>query len=119
MGIYTDYFKPVDGSTLVEMLTSHTKHLWTADLTTAFVAPIYYNTHLGGSSVNYPTDGRAYLPFWGSSVIGGGCCDATGNERTWGLAFTLESVNVPEPSTFAIFALSLMGLASRRFKKKS
>jgi hypothetical protein len=27
------------------------------------------------------------------------------------------SVNVPEPSTLAIFALGLMGLASRRFKK--
>ena len=30
-----------------------------------------------------------------------------------------SSVNVPEPSTFAIFALGLMGLASRRFKKRS
>jgi hypothetical protein len=30
-----------------------------------------------------------------------------------------ESVSVPEPSTLAIFALGLMGLASRRFKKQS
>jgi hypothetical protein len=30
---------------------------------------------------------------------------------------TLASVEVPEPSTFAIFALGIMGLASRRFKK--
>ncbi|WP_299082314.1 PEP-CTERM sorting domain-containing protein [uncultured Paraglaciecola sp.] len=29
-----------------------------------------------------------------------------------------DSVNVPEPSTLAIFALGLMGLASRRFKKQ-
>lgn len=32
---------------------------------------------------------------------------------------TLESVSVPEPSTLAIFALGLMGLASRRFKKQA
>ena len=30
-----------------------------------------------------------------------------------------NSVNVPEPSTFAIFALGMMGLASRKFKKQS
>jgi len=30
-----------------------------------------------------------------------------------------EPVNVPEPSTFAIFALGMVGLASRRFKKQS
>ncbi len=29
----------------------------------------------------------------------------------------INTVNVPEPSTLAIFALGLMGLASRRFKK--
>ncbi len=29
------------------------------------------------------------------------------------------SIDVPEPSTFAIFALGMIGLASRRFKKKS
>jgi hypothetical protein len=29
-----------------------------------------------------------------------------------------NSVNVPEPSTLAIFALSIMGLAARRFKKQ-
>jgi len=29
-----------------------------------------------------------------------------------------ESTSVPEPSTFAIFALGMIGLASRRFKKK-
>ncbi|NQZ23668.1 MAG: PEP-CTERM sorting domain-containing protein [Colwellia sp.] len=30
-----------------------------------------------------------------------------------------NNVNVPEPTTFAIFALGIIGLASRRFKKKS
>jgi hypothetical protein len=33
--------------------------------------------------------------------------------------FTLHAVEVPEPSTLAIFALGLIGLASRRFKKQS
>jgi len=32
--------------------------------------------------------------------------------------FSLNSVEVPEPSTLAIFALGIMGLASRRFKKQ-
>ncbi|MFT5297631.1 MAG: hypothetical protein ACI9YH_003667 [Colwellia sp.] len=31
----------------------------------------------------------------------------------------MESVQVPEPSTLAIFALGMIGLASRRFKKQS
>jgi hypothetical protein len=31
----------------------------------------------------------------------------------------VKAANVPEPSTLAIFALGMMGLASRRFKKKS
>jgi len=31
----------------------------------------------------------------------------------------VRSVNVPEPSTLAIFALGMIGLASRRFKKQS
>jgi hypothetical protein len=35
------------------------------------------------------------------------------------IALFEETVDVPEPSTLAIIALGLMGLASRRFKKKS
>ena len=45
----------------------------------------------------------------------------SGND-TWGLtAVSIESPmsEVPEPSTLAIFALGIMGLASRRFKKES
>ncbi len=33
------------------------------------------------------------------------------------VAFSYESASVPEPSTLAIFALGMIGLASRRFKK--
>lgn len=34
-------------------------------------------------------------------------------------SFTMSSAKVPEPSTFAIFALGMIGLASRRFKKQA
>jgi hypothetical protein len=30
----------------------------------------------------------------------------------------IQQASVPEPSTLAIFALSIVGLASRRFKKQ-
>jgi hypothetical protein len=33
--------------------------------------------------------------------------------------FSFNTAEVPEPSTFAIFALGMIGLASRRFKKQS
>lgn len=35
------------------------------------------------------------------------------------LVITTGSVDVPEPSTLAVFALGLMGLASRKFKKQA
>ncbi|WP_241242239.1 PEP-CTERM sorting domain-containing protein [Thalassotalea sp. G2M2-11] len=35
------------------------------------------------------------------------------------IRMTRSSTDVPEPSTLAIFALGMMGLASRRFKKQS
>lgn len=35
-----------------------------------------------------------------------------------GLSFDTPQVSVPEPSTLAIFALGIMGLVSRRFKKQ-
>jgi len=36
-----------------------------------------------------------------------------------GFMLIKDDVNVPEPSTLAIFALGIIGLASRRFKKQS
>lgn len=53
---------------------------------------------------------------------GGGSNSANGQEVAL-VSFSTEpttpsSVNVPEPSTFAIFALGMIGLASRRFNKR-
>ncbi len=39
--------------------------------------------------------------------------------RSIGFLLVREAQDVPEPSALAIFALGMMGLASRRFKKKS
>jgi hypothetical protein len=127
MGVYTDYYKPVDGVSILDMLTSWNKHTWASNPGASFITPDYYNSnHLGGSAWEYPTanisgDSRGYLSFWGSQTgYGGGCCDAGGGNPKWGLAFKVETVsNVPEPSTLAIFALGMIGLASRRFKKQS
>lgn len=41
------------------------------------------------------------------------------NGFTIGIEGTTREVNVPEPSTLAIFALGIMGLVSRRFKNKT
>lgn len=38
--------------------------------------------------------------------------------KTWAV-WSISIKKVPEPSTFAIFALGIIGLASRRFKKQS
>jgi len=41
------------------------------------------------------------------------------NVGNFSKTYDFEKVDVPEPSTLAIFALGMMGLASRRFKKQS
>jgi hypothetical protein len=127
MGAVVDYFKPASGYTLLQMLTSYNHHTWSASETGIFVTPSYYSRHLGGSLNFWPrdtalNDGRQYLSFWGSNnSLPGGCCDLDYNsgQDSWGQAFTIDVITaVPEPSTLAIFALGIMGLASRRFKKK-
>jgi hypothetical protein len=39
--------------------------------------------------------------------------------RDHAIAAPDDNIDVPEPSTLAIFALGMIGLASRRFKKQS
>jgi hypothetical protein len=58
----------------------------------------------GGSLINTYAGSGVGLGFWQ---------DAQADN------FYIETTSVPEPSTLVIFALGLMGLASRRFMKKS
>jgi hypothetical protein len=49
-----------------------------------------------------------------------GATQGLNNSTAWDrVIFTANATNVPEPSTLAILALGIMGLASRRFKKKA
>ncbi|MDO6447576.1 PEP-CTERM sorting domain-containing protein, partial [Colwellia sp. 1_MG-2023] len=45
--------------------------------------------------------------------------DMTYNQYNYAWVTVTKSTDVPEPSTLAIFALGMIGLASRRFKKQS
>lgn len=55
-----------------------------------------------------------------STSCSGDCFNGLGNAQLSGTAtLSYEYTEVPEPSTIAIFALGLMGLASSRFKKQS
>ena len=62
---------------------------------------------------------------FGSGGDGSSYVKSANNDTTWNaipgdMAFRLTSqTQVPEPSTLAIFALGMIGLASRRFKKQS
>lgn len=54
---------------------------------------------------------------WEFSVVGPGFPEQGPSD--FGSGATLSATDVPEPSTLAIFALGMMGLASRKFKKKA
>jgi len=126
MGDYIDYFKPTSGNTLEDMLASHDKHLWSSAVNGVFIAPAYVSgspgTLLGGSALNYPSDGRSYLTFWGAgssypAVYGGGLhASSATSSPNWGRSFTMEVV--PEPATVGMLALSgLLITAYRRIRK--
>lgn len=54
-----------------------------------------------------------------SSYISGGTALYSDNNGAIVSVSSFNTTSVPEPSTLAIFALGMMGLVSRRFKKKS
>ncbi|WP_245942505.1 PEP-CTERM sorting domain-containing protein [Candidatus Colwellia aromaticivorans] len=56
-----------------------------------------------------------------STISNSDAFSATGSNAANSIGFMLvrEAQDVPEPSTLAIFALGMIGLASRRFKKQS
>ncbi len=98
---------------------------------------IQYSTN-GGSWVNLQvidTEDASYKDAWGMvslSITGSAMSNNTkfqwiqashsgNNWDNWAIdnVSLSNNVNVPEPTTFAIFALGMLGLASRRFMKKS
>ena len=102
-----DFFRPVEGSTFCEMLTSNTKHQWSADgKTWVTVGFNSYSGHNGGSVGGWPRDkgragdARAHLSFWGDDggVTGGCCSSSTAVRRTaWGQPFTLNYFDDLQP----------------------
>jgi len=124
VGNIIDYFKPTSGNTLLGMLTSHTNHLWSASQIGPFIAPVYYNNHLGGSEIYWPSnnvagDYRRYLNFWGDSQGRlGGCCTTDNNTvASWGQAFSVDIVTpVPVPAGLPLIAtgLGVIGFFGRR-----
>jgi len=86
-------------------------YLTVSDYNTSGVSMLYTN----GSNSYLNTDIQLDLG------IGKGSNDFTGSSftpRTWNGSLYYNITNVPEPSTLAIFALAIVGLASRKFKTK-
>ena len=107
MGEVVDYFKPIEGKTICEMLNSKIYHLWSNDGKN-WIQPKYYSHDiLGGSDYPWELDDRSYLTFWGTTHyqeyrFPGGCCaldySNSGVNGVWGLPFdfyyTLEEEGI-------------------------
>lgn len=98
-----DYYKPIQGATSCDMLTSYNKHLWSSDGVN-WVQPTYtkYQKMLGGNaknSLNHNGQGqREWLSFWGQDVGGHGwrgCNDPTdpNGPGDWGKQGTMSVYN--------------------------
>ena len=120
MGKVRDYFKPIPGKSLCDMLTSQNNHMWSANGGVPskdggggqWLRPTYnqdpnLKNLLGGSNATYPKDidGRQFLSFWGGDD--GGCChqystiypDKNGgaDKAQWGSAFKMYAQEVLPP----------------------
>jgi hypothetical protein len=94
MGTVTDFFRPVAGSSVCQMLGVRTLHQWSASATGPWTTPNYYVHGLGGSLASWPSDGRGHLSFWGetvhSSTNPGGCChDSYTSSSGWSRPFEM------------------------------
>jgi hypothetical protein len=82
VGFVSDYYRPVKGVSICEMLLSHKQHLWSDDGIN-FTQPRYGTSdHLGGSEIGWPNtnvvgDQRQTLNYWGSTSLEGGCCSTS------------------------------------------
>jgi len=94
MGDVVDYFKPVTGATLPQMIQSNNKHQFSTDGST-WVTPEFNPTpHWGGSAANWPAnnlkdDARYQLSGWykdnwahGEVICPGCCSDSKDAEKT-------------------------------------
>ena len=92
---------------LSEVLTTGT--YWVSAIPSAEVIGIHY-----GNAPN------PLVEYHQAENDGGGWQDGSLTVEDLNVGFRIDasSVDVPEPSTLAIFALGFMGLVSRRFKKK-
>jgi len=86
--------------------------LTNSDYTTQRAVTLSFNTLVDVFNIN-STNGRVeFIAGWGNS-------NTTGRVEVLGTHHFRDSQEVPEPSTLAIFALGIIGLATRRFKKQS
>ena len=114
MGQVRDFFRPIAGRTVCEMLRSTDSHEFYNG--TMWVIPQYYGSddlreiHLGGSCGYWPLnnvdgDRRTHLSIWGRSVqrgstIGGCCTSSYADEGTnWGQQFTINAITMLTPSS--------------------
>ena len=112
MGNVVDYFRPTEGNSICDMLTSLNKHQFFNGK--EWVTPSYYNVqqlgHLGGSKENWPKDNvdgdnRKFLSFWGESTTKGGCCATDYDEKdsSWGQAFYVYYGSQSKNKIFKMF----------------
>jgi hypothetical protein len=100
-----DFYRPLNGVSLCNMLRASNQHLWSASAAGPFSTPTYppnpavgANTPLGGSAANWPHgDVRPYISFWGAANAAAGCCSLTYQAATtsWGMPYVL-SVAAPK-----------------------
>ena len=100
MGRVKDYFRPIEGATACDFLTTYYDFEWTNDPFDAdsWTVPNYYSSHLGGSEAWWPRsyingDERGHLSFWGANngATAGGCCydNYNGDDGVWGQPFIM------------------------------
>jgi len=105
MGTVVDYFKPVQGASMCDMLTSTNQHEWSNDQASWTIPSRHGWNDLGGSTKNWPLqnvpgDNRGYLSVWGGIANVGGCCSYTyGSAASWAKAFTMSSCASTTPAS--------------------
>lgn len=104
-GDVVDYFKPKEGKSICDMLTSSDQHLWSLD-GGGWRAPSYSTTGLGGSgdgwllTLKMENDKRDTPNFWGvptGGTLTGGCCHTTleAESKAWTKPFSMAYCGAP------------------------